>query len=70
MAGLDFTHFYISHSIIHFVKQSSKKEKKNFFECIQQDFNIGELSPKQIIRFENETFRYIFFKKVQLEIIH
>ena len=36
----------------------------------QQDFNIGELSPKEIIKFENATFRYIFSRRAQLEIIH
>ena len=43
---------------------------KLFFQCIQQDLNIGELSQKEKIRFENATFRYIFFKRAQLEIIH
>ena len=34
------------------------------------DFNIGEISLKEIIRFENATFRYIFLRSARLEIIH
>ena len=41
-----------------------------FVERIQQDFNIRELSPKEIIRFENATFRYIFFRRARHEITH
>ena len=47
--------------------QSKKERKLLLFECIEQDFNIGELSPKEIIRFENATFRYIFFRRAQLK---
>ena len=67
---LDFAQFYIPHSIIYLIKRNSKKRKLLFFECIQQAFNIGELSPKEIIRFENATFRYIFFRRARLEISH
>ena len=35
-----------------------------------EDFNIGELPPKEIIRFENAKFCYIFFRRGRLEIIH
>ena len=37
-------------------------------QCIQQDFNIGELSPKVIIRFQNPTFYYIFSRETRLRI--
>ena len=30
------------------------------FESTQQDFNIGELLPEEIIRFKAATFCYIF----------
>ena len=52
------------HSIIHFISRNSKK----VFECIQQDFNIGELLQKEIIRFENATFRYSFSRGARLRI--
>ena len=54
---LDFALFYMSHSIIYLIKRKGKKTNYYFFECIQQDFNIGEISPKEIIRFENATFQ-------------
>ena len=40
-----------------------------FIECIQEDFKIEELSPMEIIRFENATFRYILFRRAWLETI-
>ena len=61
----------MSHSIIYLIKRKGKKRSYYFFECIQQDFNnIGEISPKEMIKFENATFRYIFFRRARLEIIH
>ena len=65
---LDFEQFYMSHFIIYFIKRYSKKLL--YFESIQQDFNIGELLPKEIIRFENGHFRYIFLGTARLEFIH
>ena len=57
--------------MIHFIKGEVKKEIILLsFECIQQVFNIGELSSKEVIRFENATLRYIFSRKARLEIIY
>ena len=39
------------------------------FECMQQDFKIAEQCPKEIIRFENATFVYIFLRIARVEII-
>ena len=63
MAGSGFcTVLYVSlHNLFN---QAEQWERKLFlFEYIQQDFNIGELSPKEIIKFENATFRYVFFRQ-------
>ena len=64
---LDFEQFYMSHSIIHFIKRNSKKGKLLSFECNQQDFNFGELSTKEIIRFENATFRLFSPEELDLK---
>ena len=68
MAGPGFcTTLYVSfHNLFHQAEQ--EEWKFLFYECIQKHFNIGELSPKEIIRFKNAT--YIFFTKARLEIIH
>ena len=67
----EFAQFYMPHSIIHVINRKSKKENYSTgFLSIQQGFNIGELSPKEIIRFENATFLYISFRRARLEIIH
>ena len=70
MAGSGFRIvLYVSlHNLFHQAEQQERKLLVS--ECFQQDFNIGELSPKEIIRFENATFRYIFFRRDRLEIIH
>ena len=69
MAGCGFcTLLYVSlHASFH---QAEQLERKLFFECTEQNFNIRELSPKETIRFENATFRYIFFTRTGFEIIH
>ena len=66
---LDFAQFYMSQSIIHSSGVTVRKEII-IFVYIKQDFNIGELSPKEIIICENATFRYIFFRRARHEIIH
>ena len=54
-------------TVLYVSLQSKRERKLLLFECIEQDFNIGELSPKEIIRFENSTFRYIFFRRARLK---
>ena len=47
--------------------QAEQEERKLLFlKCVQQDFNIGELSPKEIIRFENATL--IIFSSEELHL--
>ena len=63
---LDFAQFYMSRSIIYFIKRNSRK--RNYY--LLNVFNRISTSPKEIIRFENATFHYIFFRRAPLEIIH
>ena len=63
---LDFAQFYMSHSIIYFIKWNSKKGNYYFLNV----FSRISTSPKKITRFKNATFCYIFFRRTRLEIIH
>ena len=54
---LDFEQFYMSHSIIHFTKRNSKKGNFYLLNVFNRISALGELSPKEITRFENATFR-------------
>ena len=65
---LDFAQFYISYSIIYFIKRNSKKGNFHFLIVFNR-ISTSENYRKKI-RFENTTFCYIFFKRARLEIIH